>query len=794
MKKVLVALVILIAVAALWIPRLDRYQLSGDIAVPSLTGEVEIVRGEDGVPYVRADSLDDALTAQGFVFAQDRLFQLEFLRYVAQGRLAELIGERGLGNDRLVRIVDIPGFARRHATQISERERNYLQRYANGVNDFIASREHEFPLMLGVMGHTPTPWRVEDMLAIQFFGVWSSSVNWKQELLTLRLIDALGSGRAHQLRPLTINPDDPRTEYKPVAENPTSMSLGLTVDPDYLASDWVPRLAMGSNAWASDGAKSAGGKPILSNDPHLDARTLPGFWYPMGLITPELRAVGTASPGVPGLGVARTGHIAYGATNGYADVVDLFVERVDPDNPDNYLEGDVSRPFVVRSETLRIADSDAEQGYRTETLTVRQTGRGPVISDHGMGMVEGKVLSLRWSVPEYAGADLGNQDLLLAESVDEAVTAIGRAAQPLNYALVDMDGNIARAASGMVPERIFGNGLVPQPVTAEDNWRGRIPAVEMPLQLNPDKGWVGSANHRVTEYDYPYAYSTHFSGTWRYRRLMELMDKDTLSVDDHWAANLDIKNLLAQRLRPAMIEVFSAEPALQPMAVLLEDWDLMDHHEQSAPLVFQVVLRQFAIATFGDDLNEDLLAAYLGEPYYWQQRLVAWYEQGFSDWFDDTRTPEVEGRDDIIRRAGELALAELQANWGSDPQGWRWGDAHTITFAHPFIPGERAANWIGGGTHPYSGSGETLMRALYPFNKPYATKVNDSLRIIVDMADDDKVTFHFPGGVSERWFDPRNKNFLEAYLSGGKKYLWFSDAAIDANGVSRLSLRPALER
>lgn len=790
MKKVLVIILVLIAVAVWWLPRLDRYQQAGEIVLPSLSAEVEVVRSSDGVPYIHADSLNDAFTAQGFLFAQDRLFQMEFLRYVAQGRLAELIGDRGLGNDRLVRIIDIPGFARRHVARISERERNYLQRYADGVNDYIASREDEFPLMLGVMGHTPAAWQIEDMLSIQFFGVWSSSVNWKQELLTLRLIDALGGGRAHQLRPLAVNPDDPRTEYHLPDEALAATALGISVDSDYFSSDWTPRVAMGSNAWASDGQKSAGGKPILSNDPHLDARMLPGFWYPMGLITPVLRAVGTASPGVPGLGVARTADIAYGATNGYADVVDIFVERVDPDNPDNYLEGEQSRPFEARSEVLRIADKESEQGYRTETLIIRQTPRGPVISDHGMEVVADKVLTLRWSVPEYAGADLGNLDLLLAKDVEEAVAAVGKAAQPLNYVLVDKEGNIARAASGMVPERIFGNGLIPQTVTAEDNWRGRIPADEMPLQLNPQKGWVGSANHRVTDYDYPYAYSTHFAGDWRYRRLMELMEKPTLSSDDHWAANHDIKNLLAHRMRPALIEVFNAEPALQPMAALLEDWDLMDDKALAAPLVFQVVLRQFALATFSDDLPEDLLADYLEQPYYWQQRLVAWYEQGFSDWFDDTRTPEVESRDDIIRRAGELALAELNTDWGNDPKSWRWGDAHTITFAHPFIPGERAANLIGGGTHPYSGSGETLMRALYLFNKPYATKVNDSLRIIVDMADEDKIAFHFPGGVSERWFDPRNKNFLEAYLSGEKRYLWFSDAAIDENADSRLNLRP----
>ena len=180
----------------------------------------------------------------------------------------------------------------------------------------------------------------------------------------------MGPARAFELRPLTINPDDPITE----PENSVWADVGLKVDfDDSLMSPYQARYAMGSNAWASDASKSLNGAPILSNDPHLDARSLPGFWYPMAIITPDLRAVGTASPGGPGLGVGRTDDIAWGATNGYADMVDLFIETVDPENADRYLQGEESVPFATRSEELRILDREVDGGYRLETMKISRS-------------------------------------------------------------------------------------------------------------------------------------------------------------------------------------------------------------------------------------------------------------------------------------------------------------------------------------------------------------------------------------------------------------------------------------
>ena len=399
MKIITIVLFVVVAAViglALWLPTADSYQTRGELRLTTLQQPVTVHRDDFGIPYIYAQSLDDAITAQGFIVAQLRLFQLELYRQVSQGKLAQMIGERGLDSDRQIRLLDIPEIAKRQLALLSEKEINFFQRYINGINAYINDHQDEHPVMLKLMSRTPAPWTLQDIIGLQLFQVWSSSVNWKQELMNQQLLDLLGAQRASELKPLNINPDDPATEMQ--TPSSSGMAIGLRHDQSLISDR--SQFALGSNAWASGGRKSANGAPILANDPHIDARNLPGIWIPMGLVTPTLRAVGAAFPGSPGLGNARTGHIAWGATNGYADMIDLYIEQLDPENPQHYLEGGRSLPFTLREEVIYISDKAADGGMRSETLLVRETHRGPVISDHGMSTAGDRVLSLRWSVPE----------------------------------------------------------------------------------------------------------------------------------------------------------------------------------------------------------------------------------------------------------------------------------------------------------------------------------------------------------------------------------------------------------
>jgi penicillin amidase len=787
MKKILLFGLLLVAVllagGTLYAPYLDSYDAGGSATLGSLSAPVRVVRDAKGMPYIFAATPIDAIRAQGFVAAQDRLFQMEMMRKLAWGRLSEMAGESGIGIDTQVRLWNIPALARRQAGMLNATERDWHQAYAEGVNAYLVERADELPRLVA----DPQPWILEDVLAIQYFNIWGSTTNWREELLSQSLIDRLGPQRAALISQLTINPDSPAgtstaSDYRYLLPD---LQLQTNIDTS-------PADGNGSNAWVTGASRSAGGAPILASDPHIDARRLPGFWHPMGLITPQFRVVGGGTPGVPGVGIGRTNHFAWGATNGYGDVVDLYIETVDPQNPANYLEGETSIPFTVREELLRIRDGEAEGGFREQLLTIRETRRGPVISDHGMSVASGKVLSLRWAIPEFIGDSMGMRDMLLAHNTEQVLAALGKLAVPLTYVVADYQGNIARKGSGFIPRRLRGDGAAPFPVTdSSDNWDGRIPGDEMPTVLNPARDWVGSTNHRIVPEDYPHVYSTFFAHSWRYRRLLEeMLAKPVWDSKDHWQMQLDSKNMLAVRLAPLMAAAIIDDESTRAMGELLQAWDFVDDKAQAAPLVFQSMLRHYARLVVEDDLGKELAGKYLNDYYYWHERIAAITLAEDSRWLDDQRTDLVETREDLFRRAALAAMGELAPNLGSDPRVWKWGDVHTITFSHPILQGNALAQWFGGGTHPMDGSGETLNRAAYKYDDPYVVTFFASMRMVADLSDPDKIEAHIPGGTTDRLFHDQFKDQLPDWITGTPNYWWFSDSAIEKHAVSELHLNP----
>ncbi|WP_076001373.1 penicillin acylase family protein [Pseudohalioglobus lutimaris] len=780
--KIALAVIVALAVAGfLYAPHLDSYDPGGSAIVPELSGEVRVLRDEKGMPYIYADTPLDAIRGQGFVTAQDRLFQLEMMRNLAWGRLSEVAGEAGVAMDTQVHLWNVPALARRQVGLLSEAEREWHLAYAQGINAYLSQRQGELPILV----RDPQPWGIEDVMAVQYFNITGSTTNWREELLSQALVDHLGPARAAELSQITVNPDDPEGVYTASDYKYLLPGLGLDAQIDTSLSD-----GNGSNAWVTGSSRSAGNAPIVASDPHIDARRLPGFWYPVALITPQWRAVGAGTAGAPGLGVGRTSHFAWGVTNGYGDIVDLYIETVDPDNSANYLEGEASIPFTVREVVLRVRDSEADAGFREETLTIRETKRGPVISDHGMAVGSGKVISRRWAVPEFIGDNLGMREMLLAQNTEQALTALSSLAVPLTYVLADYDGNIARKGTGYLPRRLRGDGAAPFPVTDDvDNWGGRIPGDEMPTVRAPAQDWVGSANHRIVPDDYPHVYSTFFAHSWRYRRILEAMqEKQIWSTSDHWQLQLDTKNMYAQRLAPLMADALKADEKTRVLGELLENWNFVDDSNQAAPLVFQSMLRHYARRVVEDELGTVLAGKYLDDYYYWHERIAMITLEEDGQWLDDEGTDAVESREALFKLAGHDVLEELVPLYGTDPRAWRYGEAHTITFSHPVLQGDTLAQWFGGGTHPISGSGETLNRAAYKYHQPYAVTFFASMRMVADLSDPDKVEAHIPGGTTDRLFHPQFKHLLGDWLTGTPNYWWYSDQAIESHAVSEMTL------
>ena len=792
----LVVLAILLAVGVwLGLPRLNDYQVQGETTLPGLESKVTVTRDEKGMAYIHAVNLSDAVKVQGFVTAQDRLFQMQLIRLLAQGRISELIGEKGRESDIRYRTIGLHRIAKRHAEILESESKAFFQDYVDGVNAFIETHPGDLHLEFRIAGIQAEPWTITDSLSVLYYMGWSNSANLKSEVISQMLMEKLGPEKAHEVFPCNFNPDDPAgCELDSSSPRGGSPSLGLERDRTLPNLIHFTGHRLGSNNWVTSGRLSAGGKPILAGDPHLDARVLPGVWYPIGIITPQTRAVGANIAGLPGLAIGRTGHVAISMTNAYGDVQDLYVETVDPENPGNYLEAGTSKPFLVVTETLGIKDETAPGGVREEVIQIRSTARGPVVDQVLEGLDTDRVLSLRWAPAETMQPAVGFRDLLFARTVDDLHRFAGRLTMlVLNFVFADVQGNVGWRVSGTLPIRAGSDGAVPRAVTdGTDNWVGWIPFTEMPHATNPERGWLDTANQKTVGEGYPYYFSSYFAPSYRYRRMSQLLDAPgEKTMDDHWQFQHDTKNLMAEELAPIMAAALSAHEDTEPMGRILSDWSFVDETDSPAPTIFQSVYRRFAEMVFSDELGPELTATMLASWYFWQQRLEKMTRAGDSSWFDNINTAQkVETRDELFHQAALATIEELGDEMGGSPGDWFWGKVHRIEFVNPLRRQGVGKSLVGGQVHAMGGSGETLYRGWYEFHKPAWVTHSASLRMVVDLGDPDKVLAVLAGGVTGRTFHPHFNDQLGPFMSGEKLYWWFSDAAIAEHAVHRLVLRP----
>jgi penicillin amidase len=482
-----------------------------------------------------------------------------------------------------------------------------------------------------------------------------------------------------------------------------------------------------------------------------------------------------------------------GVTNNYGDCQDLYVESVDPSDPSKYMEGQVSLPFTVVKETLRIRDKNAAGGFREESIDVRFTRRGPVLSDIRPGLKD-KVFSLRWAAAETMGPRMGLDELLTARSardIRESLRNLNFIV--LNYVFADVDGNIGWSVTGKLPIRSQRDSTLPYVVKdSTDNWTGWIPFEQMPHGENPARGWLGTANHKAVKSDFPYYYSAYAASSYRYRRLKELLDvQGVATVDNHWEFQRDVVNLMARKIAPIMAKALQTYPDTRELGEMLARWDHCDDPNQAAPTIFQAVYGNFFQLVFEDELGPDLARSMNLEGYYWQERLQKMALDGASPWFDDVRTKDkTETMNELFHKAARMADRELRERFGGESKDWTWGKIHQIEFVNPIRRSGWGKSWLGGSIHPMGGSRETLYCAWYDYKRPFDVILSASLRMVADLGDSEKALAVLPGGVCGRTFHPHHNDQIESYMRGDKVYWWFSDKAIKENCKSALVLQP----
>lgn len=790
---VLIGTVVIVAVLI----RSNNYRTEGEISMRQLKQNVRICRDEKGMAYIYAQNTHDAFFAMGFAAAQDRLFQMEMSRRFAQGKISEVIGENGINIDKRMRTLGFNKNAEKHAEILSRSTRDIIRWYTDGINEFIRSHEHDHHAEFRLAGTKPEPWGIEDSLSLLYYMGWNSAGDLETEIIALMLAEKLGPDRAREIFPLNIHPEEKQaTDYTGLQASIEQSGIHWKeiLEDSKLRSfmETDARFHAGSNNWAVSGERSSRGKPVVANDPHLDSRIMPGPWYPCALIMPEERITGVSVPGIPAVVVGRNSHVAFGVTNSYGDAQDLYIETIDPDNPRHYMEGESSAAFETRTETIKIKDDDAQGGMREEKITIRSTRRGPVVSDVLKGLDTDHVITLRWSPFESMTPALGIEDLMFAQSAGDVKRALCSVTTiMLNFVFADTGGNIGWQTTGRLPVRSRGESIMPGKVNGEpDDWKGWIPYGAMPQEYNPGKQWLGTCNHKTVPGDYPYYISSRFAPSYRYERLMELMEgRDKLTVDDHWDFQRDKKNPMAEKILPVMAESLAGKKETKDMAEILRGWDLTDSRDSAGAAVFQAVYREFVYHTFEDELGGRLMETFADAGYFWKERLQHMVLSGDSPWFDDINTSERETMSDIFVQAAVSAKSALENKLGEDPEKWQWGDLHKLEFVSPIMRSGFLKSALGGGAHPMGGSSETLYRAIYAYSDPFDVTVSASLRMVADLGDPDKVAAVLPCGVAGRQFHEHSKDQTGAFMSGEKLYWWFSDEKIEEHTRSQLVLK-----
>ena len=759
------ALLLLVVTAAaagyLWL-RQSLPQTSGTIAVPGLSAPVEVIRDGNDIPHLYAKSVADAHFALGFVHAQDRLWQMDMNRRIAAGRLSEVFGPTSLETDRFLRTLGVRRVAEANFRRFDAETRAALIAYAAGVNAYLATRSGPLPPEFLALGVVPEPWAPADSVAWLKMMAWDLGGNWSTEILRLRLAQRLSAQQIAEFLP--PYPGDPPLPVRDLG----ALYRGLEPAAATIVAAAPPSLpeGAGSNNWVVAGTRSTSGKPLLANDPHLGLN-VPAIWYFAHLSAPGLDAIGATLPGAPMLVLGRNDRIAWGFTNTGPDVQDLYIERIDAADPMRYVTPAGTQSFAVRTETIRV------KGQPDETLVVRSTRHGPVISDvsrtAGAATPKGYAIAMQWTA-------LSDDDLTVEAGVrlsraanwSEFLEGAQRFHAPQqNMVYADVDGNIGFVAAGRVPIRRPDNdlyGMAPAPGwDARYDWQGFIPFDELPHAFNPPQGKVVTANDKITPSGYRYFVSSDWAAPYRAGRINQLIDAQPKHSRESFArVQADDRSALVRDLLPILLRTPATNAGAAELAAMLAHWNGNMDAGRPEPLIFGAWYRELTRRVYADELGPELFKDY------WDQRSVFMTNvlshpddgDGVSRWCDDVNTPQRESCAFQIAAALDDANAHLRAHYGADPKAWRWGTPHFSFSRHqPFTKSALLAPLFDL-KEPSDGDAYTINVGRYRIAdevNPFASVHGASLRAIYDLADLDRSLFiHSTGQSGNRlspWYD-----------------------------------------
>lgn len=772
--------------------RLPLPVTDGELREEGLKAPVRILRDEWGVPHIYASNRHDLFFAQGFVQAQDRLWQMETNRRIGAGRLSEVIGPEALETDKLLRTLGLMRAARREVASYDDSSLKILEAFSEGVNAFIEANKDHLPIEFRLAGVFPEPWHPEDSIAWAKVMTLLGSKNWQEEIIRSMLIRKLGAEKANAL--IGLNKPGTPTVI------PAGMDLACLFRPlSQLQSFLLPALGGASNNWAVHGSRTDTGSPILANDMHLVVM-VPSVWYEMHLVGGGFDVTGLCLPGVPLIIAGHNEDLAWGITFAYVDDQDVYLERMDPDRPGRYLYKDKWLKAERIKESIRVKGRD--ELFVHEVLKTRH---GPVISPQVPATrIFEYALALKWSAHDPGHMLPCLLHVNLACNWEGFRTAVQDWSGPsINLAYADREGNIGYVLGGRIPLRSQGHGQGPfQGWTGKNEWEGYLPPHERPFLLNPPKGFLLTANNRIAGPDYPHYISEDYSAGFRAQRIHQVLSEmKKVSKSDCGALQGDLKSLSAVKFLEVLRDIPVKSPQARDLKKRLYEWDCFLDPGSVGGAIYSVLFYRLMENTFRDELGP-LADRFFGigltplEPLnrfveHSRSILLGLLADRESLWFDNAGTKQKETLSDVLEKSLQEAAIFLKQNLGSDPSKWRWGRLHKVMIKHPFgriRPFDLLFN-LG----PFEGCGHfstVWQSAVSPgmnFNLNGWTVSN---RHIYDLNDWDRSLGMIVPGQSGMFGSPHYDDQLPLWLDVDHHPLYYSDSEVESAAVNTLILRP----
>lgn len=798
-------------------PDYPRADGKADIEIPGLAAPVEVLFDPQGVPHLRAQNEADLLRAAGYLMARERFFEMDLLRRIARGRLSELTGEQPLMGtttvefDRLMRGWGISDGAEQDAREVDEEMRALLSAFAAGIN---AGMERHRPIEHRLIGVDPEPWTLVDTFAVGRLTAWSVTHNWSQEISRLLLALYLGPDRAEALYPsspwpggISLPLDEPAhalpPSLVPEARELLPPSPVKPAQPPARSAAWLsPSLfSLGSNAWAAGGERTRSGKPLLASDPHL-THMLPSMMMQIHLQCPAWEAIGITVPGLPYVLIGHNTRVAWGMTSAVADVVDFYLEKTDPNDPNRVLTPGGFVP--LQEQTIEIG---VRQGGAIEprTFRLRHSPNGPLVQDLYPGQLPA------WAPPVALHMDPGSMVDSLSRirrsaktrTVAEQYELLSGVTAPASvYIAVDVDGGLALFTSGRIPVRQGFLGTFPVPGWLEAyQWKGFVPAAELPHRLAGPKEVLAHGNGLVWDpARAPFPFHIDSAPSYRFDRIVELLS----ATARHDAASFarihrDVHVLRAERVLPFILEDLERMPErseLEDRALeKLVAWDREAAPDSIGATLFFEIYRQAGQLALADEIP-DAARTFVLEQRYSTHMTDRWFEEPRHPVWDDLGTERTEERAEMVQRAFRRALAELKRQLGPNLETWSWGRLHVLDLRHALGGKAILAELFNLPAHPMPGALDTVWKAHFDVGSPHApyrVMAGPVHRMLVDAADITRGRWILDTGASG-W--PGSPHYLDQHplwLRGEYVPMLSDWKALERRARGRLRLLPAPE-